>query len=76
LRILSIHLRWWDTRQRSSAQAEGILCHLRRHHHTGFLKGSSGEKPSQGRVIQIQMNTSTCGEDLTAFGEEIFLPPN
>lgn len=77
-RILSIHLRLVGhhaykmlfCRQQSSAQAEWILCHLRHVHKTGFLKGSSAERWSEGTVIQIQINASTCGNNLIAFEEK------
>lgn len=82
-RILSMHLRLLGRhtykmfcRQKSSAQAEWILCHLRHAHQTGLLKGSSGEGWSEGSVIQIEMNASTCGKDLTVFeGKNILSPP-
>lgn len=83
LKIVSIHLRLLGChayktlfcRQQSSAQAELILCHLRHAHQTGFLKGSSGEGWPEETVIQIQMNASTCGKDLTAFEEKKYFLP-
>lgn len=83
LTIVSIHLRLLGChayktlfcRQQSSAQAEWILCHLRHAQQTGFLKGSSGEGWPEGTVIQIQMNASTCGKDLTTFEEKKYFLP-
>lgn len=82
LRILSIHLRLLGCHAYKHFVGSKALPRLSEYsaiwhaHQTGFLKGSSGKGWSEGTVIQIQMNTSICGKDLTAFEEKKNFLPN